>query len=130
MKTFKNFIAEGVRPQDLVAVAGRGKGQLDITKHIRKTLKISGKGMDDVYFDGGSLVYGDKTVVRNALNNKKLTVNDLVDAVRKKMKPANPMSKLTKKQRQALASPAARAKPKSQVSLAKMPSWLKAGKGY
>ena len=33
----------------------------------------------------------------------------------------NPQSNLTKKQRQALASPAARAKPKDQVTLAKMP---------
>ena len=34
---------------------------------------------------------------------------------------ANPQANLTKKQRQALASPAARAKPKDQVTLPKMP---------
>ena len=57
-------------------------------------------------------------------------IADWTEAAKKNKKPMNPMSKLSKKQRQALASPAARAKPKSQVSLAKMPAWLKAGKSY
>ncbi len=35
----------------------------------------------------------------------------------------NPMSHLTKKQRQALSSASARAKPKSQVTLPKLPDW-------
>lgn len=81
--SFKEFLSESIKPTDLVHRVGAGRGQLDVTKYLRKECGISGKGMDDVYFDGASLVYGDKTVVQGALRDQKLTIQDLVDAVNK-----------------------------------------------
>jgi hypothetical protein len=81
--SFKEFLAEAIKPTDLVHRVGSGRGQLDVTKYLRKTCGVSGKGSDDVYFDGPSLVYGSKTIVAGALNDKSVTVQDLIDAVNK-----------------------------------------------
>jgi hypothetical protein len=87
MEMMNNQVNEAQRKtlkdSDKVYDVGKGVGQLDITHHIRKKLDISGKGMDTVYFDSSTLVYGDKTVVRRALVNKRLTVGDLVKEVEK-----------------------------------------------
>lgn len=75
-----------VRGFDLIHKVGRGMGQLDITKYLRKQLGIkSGDTKNDIYFDGADLVRGDKTVVRSALVNKTMTVDDLLAALKKDM---------------------------------------------
>ena len=53
--------------------------QLAITAFLRKQCKLSKNAA--VYFDDADLVYGDKTVVRNALCNSALTMQHLVAAL-------------------------------------------------
>ena len=53
--------------------------QLAITKFLRKEAKL--KANAPVYFDDADLVYIDKTIVRNALVNSKLQMQDLVAAL-------------------------------------------------
>jgi hypothetical protein len=53
--------------------------QLKLTKWLRKEAGLPND--TDVYFDDADLVYGDKTIVPNALVNTKLTFNDLLTAV-------------------------------------------------
>lgn len=75
-----------VKGSDLVHMVGRGRGQLDITKHIRKEVGVKSSDMKNaIYFDDADLVHGSKTVARGALLNKKMTVDDLVAAVKKSM---------------------------------------------
>ena len=75
---------------DLVSVVGTGRGQLAVTKYLKKQLGIKNNDFKNaVYFDGTSLVHGDKTVVPGALTNKTMTVDDLVSAVKKHMNEDN-----------------------------------------
>lgn len=61
-----------------------GDNQLHLSKHLRKHLDDKKIKHDDVYFDGSSLVHGDKTVVGGALNSTKgHTVGDLKKALEK-----------------------------------------------
>lgn len=69
-----------LKDADLVSRVGRGMGQLDVSAHVRKALKVK-----DAYFDGADLVVGDKTAVPGALRDPKMTVKDLVSAAAKKL---------------------------------------------
>ena len=61
-------------------------GQLNVTKFLKKELGIKKNDMKNaIYFDDADLVRGDKTVVPSALVNKKMTVNDLLAALKKDM---------------------------------------------
>lgn len=82
-----NTLLEGkVSGDDLVHVVGRGMGQLNVTKFLKKELGIKKNDMKNaIYFDDADLVRGDKTVVPSALVNKKMTVNDLLAALKKDM---------------------------------------------
>jgi hypothetical protein len=53
------------------------RSQLDITAWLRANANVG----DDVYFDDADLVWVDQTIVPCALVNKKLTMQDLLDAV-------------------------------------------------
>ena len=72
--------AKKLKDTDLVSRVGAGMGQMDVSAHVRKALKVK-----DAYFDGTSLVVGDKTVVPGALKDPKMTVKDLVSAAAKKL---------------------------------------------
>jgi len=75
-----------VSGSDLIHKVGKGPGQMDITKYLKKELGIkSGDMKNAIYFDDADLVRGDKTVVRSALVNKKMTVDDLLAALKKDM---------------------------------------------
>ena len=75
-----------VSGSDLIHKVGKGPGQLDITKYLKKQLGIKPNDMKNaIYFDDADLVRGDKTVVRDALVNKKMTVDDLLAALKKDM---------------------------------------------
>ena len=54
--------------------------QLAITTFLRKTANLSKSA--PVYFDDADLVYVDKTIVPNALVDSRLTMQDLVSAVK------------------------------------------------
>ena len=53
--------------------------QLAITAYLRKAAKLSKTA--PVYFDDADLVFVDKTIVRNALVNNKLQMQDLLAAL-------------------------------------------------
>ena len=72
--------AKTLKPNDKVSVVGRGMGQTDVSAHIRKTFKL--KDMD-AYFDGVDLVVKNKTAVKGALKDPRMTIADLEAAVRK-----------------------------------------------
>jgi len=75
-----------VTGSDLIHKVGKGPGQLDITKYLKKELGIKSNDMKNaIYFDDADLVRGEKTVVRDALVNKKMTVDDLLAALKKDM---------------------------------------------
>ena len=72
--------AKKLKPTDKVSVVGRGIGQTDVSAHIRKLFKL--KDMD-AYFDGVDLVVKNKTAVKGALKDPRMTIADLEAAVRK-----------------------------------------------
>lgn len=76
-------VLEGVDVNDKVSNY-QGRDQLKVTKTLRKQLELSGKGKDDVYFDGNDLVYGDETVASNVFKSD-MTIQDLIDATKKAM---------------------------------------------
>jgi hypothetical protein len=72
--------AKKLNPNDKVSIVGRGRGQMDISAHVRKVFKL--KDME-AYFDGTDLVIKNKTAVKGALKDPRMTIADLEDAVRK-----------------------------------------------
>jgi hypothetical protein len=67
-----------------------GGNQLKITRWLRKE---AGLPIDaPVYFDDADLVYGDQTIVRDALVNPKLKMQDLLDAVTHASQQSQPSS--------------------------------------
>ena len=64
---------------NVVAFYNATGDQIAITKFLRKEAKL--KANAPVYFDDADLVYIDKTIVRNALVNSKLQMQDLVNAL-------------------------------------------------
>lgn len=82
-----NTLIEGkVKGSDLVHKVGKGLGQLDITKYLKKELGIKSSDIKNaIYFDDADLVHGSKTIVRSALVNKTMTVDDLIAAAKKSM---------------------------------------------
>ena len=91
---------------DMIMV-GRSPGQ--IKSQLRKIVKQPSM-INDVERMPRAKV---KKLYRDLGQGKKEKVDETI----------NPMSHLTKRQRQALQSAAARAKPKSQVTLPKLPDW-------
>lgn len=89
--------AKTLKGDEIVSRAGVGRGQLDISKFLRKAVGAKkGDFANMIYFDGGDLVRGDKTVVKNALSNKSMTVNDLLAALKKHMGEAVEMTEAVK----------------------------------
>lgn len=61
--------------------------QTALTAYLRKIFKIGEFDFNNaIYFDGGDLVSGSKTVLRNVIGNKRLKVSDLIKALEKKLK--------------------------------------------